>query len=80
MPFTATWVDLEITIPNEVNQRENDKYHLYIQNLKYTNYLQNRNRPTDIQNKLMITKGEKERRDKLGAWNSQIKNYYIQNR
>ena len=30
MPFTATWVDLEITIPNEVNQRENDKYHLYI--------------------------------------------------
>ena len=29
-------------------------------------YLQNRKRLTDIENKLMVTKGEKGRRDKLG--------------
>ena len=30
-------------------------------------YIQNRKRPTDIENKLMVTK-EKEGRDKLGGW------------
>ena len=35
-------------------------------------YLQNRNRPTDIENKLMVTKGENEGRDKLGAWDWQV--------
>ena len=30
-------------------------------------YLQNRNRPTDIENKLMVTKGERWGRDKLGV-------------
>ena len=29
-------------------------------------YLQDRNRPTDTENKCMVTKGE--RRDKLGVW------------
>ena len=29
--------------------------------------MQNRNRPTDIENKLMVTKGRK-RGDKLGIW------------
>ena len=28
MPFTATWMDLEIIILNEVSQEENDKYHM----------------------------------------------------
>ena len=32
-------------------------------------YLQNRNRLTDIENKLTVTKGERGReRDKLGVW------------
>ena len=26
MPFAATWMDLEIVIPSEVNQTEKDKY------------------------------------------------------
>ena len=30
------------------------------------NYLQNRSRPTEFENKLMVTKGE--RWDKLGVW------------
>ena len=28
MPFTATWMDLEITILSEVSQTEKDKYHM----------------------------------------------------
>ena len=28
MPFAATWMDLEITILNEVLQKEEDKYHM----------------------------------------------------
>ena len=28
MPFTATWMDLEIIILNEVSQKEIDKYHI----------------------------------------------------
>ena len=31
-------------------------------------YLQNRNRLTDIENKLMVTKGEGGGKDQLGAW------------
>ena len=32
-------------------------------------YLQNRNRLRDIENNLMVTKGEGGRGDKLGIWN-----------
>ena len=28
MPFAATWMDLEIIILSEVNQKEKDKYHI----------------------------------------------------
>ena len=28
MPFAATWLDLEIIIPNEVIQKKKDKYHM----------------------------------------------------
>ena len=28
MPFAATWIDLEITILNEVSQTQKDKYHM----------------------------------------------------
>ena len=28
MPFAATWMDLEIIIPSEINQTEKDKYHM----------------------------------------------------
>ena len=30
MPFTATWIDLEIIIVGEVSQTEKDKYHMII--------------------------------------------------
>lgn len=32
-------------------------------------YLQGRNRPSDIENKCLVTKVEGEQRDKLGRWN-----------
>ena len=28
MPFTSTWMQLEIIILSEVNQKEKDKYHM----------------------------------------------------
>ena len=28
MPHTASWIDLEIIILNEVSQKEKDKYHM----------------------------------------------------
>ena len=30
MPFTATWMDLEIMILSEVRQIEKDKYHMIL--------------------------------------------------
>ena len=30
MPFTATWMDLEIIILSEVSQTEKDKYHMIL--------------------------------------------------
>ena len=35
MPFSATWVQVEIIILNEVSQKDKDKYHTYMWNLKY---------------------------------------------
>ena len=30
MPFTATWMDLEIVILSEVSQTQKDKYHIIL--------------------------------------------------
>ena len=62
MSFAATWMDFEIIILNEVSQTEKEiSYDItYMWNLKEGYkwpYLQNRNRLTDIENKLMVTKG-----------------------
>ena len=60
IPFAATFLDLEIILLNEVNQRQILYNITYIWNLKQWyrwTYLQNRNRLTDIENKLMVTKG-----------------------
>ena len=49
-------------------------YYSYVELKKwYTwTYLQNRNRLTDTENKLMVTKEERVVRDKLGVWDQQI--------
>ena len=64
MPLAATWMDLEITILSEVSQTKTNIiwYHLYVEYKKMIQmnlYLQNRNRLTDIENKLIVTKGER---------------------
>ena len=62
MPFAATWIDLENITLSEVRQRKTNIlwYDLYVESkkgYKWT-YLQNRNRVTDVENKLMVTKGK----------------------
>ena len=63
MPFAAAWMGLEMIILSEVSQTKTNIiwYHLCTESkkkwYKWT-YLQNRNRLTDLENKLMVTKGK----------------------
>ena len=61
MPFAATWVDLEIITLSEVGQRQISHY-LYVQSKKVIQMklFIKQNRLTDIENKLMVTKRERE--------------------
>ena len=64
MPFIATQTALEII--TEVRERQIAYGITYMWNLTY---LQNRNRLPDIENRFMVTKGERRLgRDKLGVW------------
>ena len=63
MSFAGTWIDLEVITLGEVSQAEKDKYHMISLIWKKWTYFWNRNRLIDIENELMITKGE---RDKEG--------------
>ena len=83
MPFAATWMDLKIVILNEVSQTEKDKYCmiLFICGIlkkwyKWT-YLQNRNRVTDVENKLMVTKGERRGEGYIGRLGLTSTHYYM---
>ena len=67
-PFSATRMDLEITILTEVRQRQTSYNIAYTWNPKKKKkndtcefFLQNRNRLTDTENKLMVTKRERGR-------------------
>ena len=79
MPFGATWIELEIIMLSDIIPRKRKRgiiyYQLYVKSKtwhKWT-YLQNRNGLTDIEDKLMVTKGKKwSRRGKLGVWDFQI--------
>ena len=65
MPFAATWMDLEMIILSEVRERQIPYDITYRWNFIQMN-LGNRNRCTDIENKLIITKRERGwGRDKL---------------
>ena len=61
MPFAATWMDLQNIMLSEVRKTEKHKYHMisHLWNLKRRHkitYLQKRNRFTDTENKLTVTK------------------------
>ena len=56
-PFAATWIQLEIIILSEINQRKTNICIAYMWNLKYDTkelYLQKRNRLTDIENRFVV--------------------------
>ena len=62
MPFAPTWMDLEIIILSEVSQTKTNIiwYHLYVESKKMIQMnLFTKQRLTDIENKLMVTKGER---------------------
>lgn len=69
-------MDLEHIMLSKISQTEKDKYimmsHIWTQKEKQTDewtYIQNRNRLMDIENKLVVTRGESEaEEDKLGVW------------
>ena len=72
MPFATTQMDPEIIMLSK-SEREWQRLYdvIYMWNPKYdTNELMYETEiDTDIENKLMVTKGEeKQGRDKLGAW------------
>ena len=62
MPFPIKWTDLEIIILSEISQTKiNIIWYLYVEFKKWYiwTYLQNRNKFTDLENKLMVIKGER---------------------
>ena len=66
-PFPATWMDLAIITPSEVSQTKTNVllYHIHVESNLWHKwiYLWNRNWLTDIENKLIFTKREKEWRN-----------------
>ena len=75
MPFAATWLDLEIILLTEIRKIKTNIIwsHLYVESNIWhkQTYLQNRNRPTDIENRLVIARAGGEGRwgrDELGIW------------
>ena len=59
--FAATWMGLEMIILSEVSQKEKDKYHTYLWNLKYDTNEHIYKIETDsqiIENRLAVAKWE----------------------
>ena len=64
MLFAATWMELETLILSEVRKRKTNTtwYHLYMESKIWNKwiYLQNRNKLMDMENRVVVTKGEGE--------------------
>ena len=64
MPFATTWLDLEIIILCEVSQTEKDKYHMIslrcgMERNDTNKLIYETGIASDLENKLMVTKGER---------------------
>ena len=77
MPLAATWMDLEIIILSEVNQKEKDKCHTssHMWNLKFDKdeLIYEMERDSDVENRLLVA-SEEERWEKegCGGWDQQM--------
>ena len=62
MPFIATWMHLEIIILSEVSQKEKGKYHMisHTWNLIYSTNEFTEKKIMDLENRLVVAKGEEE--------------------
>ena len=63
MPFVVTWIDLEIVILSDTSQRQisHDITVIWnLQNMIQVKLFTNRNRVIVVENKLMVTSGERE--------------------
>ena len=63
MPFVGTWIDLEIVILSDTSQRQipHDITEIWnLQNMIQVKLFTTRNRVTVVENKLMVTSGERE--------------------
>ena len=72
MTFSVTWMELETLILSEVSQKEKKEYHMtsHIWNLVYgTNELSIEKQIMDLENRLVIAKGEGRGRE-CGGWGS----------
>ena len=70
MPFAATWIQQEIIMLSEVNQKEKDEFHM---NLKYDTKETIYKTETDSQTQrtgLEFGKRKRRERDGLGVWGS----------
>ena len=71
MPLAVASIDIEIIILSKGRQRKKNTMILFIFGIQKKRYkwiyLQNRNRLTDVENKLIVIKWEREGRDKLGG-------------
>ena len=75
IPVSATCMDTGIIILGEVSETETNIiwYGLHVESKKVIQMnLQSRNRHIDLENKLMVNKGEQGGRDKLGLWDANI--------
>ena len=67
MPFAAIWMDLNIILLSKKSQRQISYDIIFMWN-KITQQQNYTNEIINKENKLMFTKGKKERRDKLEIW------------
>ena len=72
MTFAATWMELETLILSEVSQKQKDKYHMIsnIWNLIFgiNEPFHRKENHMDLENKLVVAKGEGREWDGLGVW------------